>query len=155
MLIGNENIGFAKRPERISIYLPSADWTGAIGDYTTYISLPPDASGFAGELKKLIGQDWVFKLHAPDTLVCEFRRAASGEYLLHLLNYKNTERVNGITVKFNANHLKLRNNVDFLNPDIQGKKVLTGHITENILSYNLPEFQTYGVLILKEENANA
>ena len=153
MLIGNGDIEFSQRPERISIYLPRADWTGAIGDYTTYISLPPDASEFAGELEKLIGKDWVFKLYAPDTLVCEFRRAASGEYLLHLLNYKNTEKLNGTTVEFNFDCLKLKNCVDFLNPDIQGKKVLTASVSENI--YNIPEFQTYGVLILEEENANA
>jgi hypothetical protein len=107
-----------------------------ISGYGSAIALDASADRLATQLED-IPEVRAVSLEAPDYVVIERRRTASGKTVFHLLNYTNSSDVSGITLTLS-------------NIDGQIKIHSSGVATKNILPennvYHLPELRTWTIL---------
>lgn len=116
------------------------------GTYTSCIHLPPDAGNFIAALRKLIGHDLAFEIDSPDYVLSEVRCSKMGTMLLHLLNYQNTVLANDVKISVDTSRIAGGIRCVLLNPDSKEKTELTGILTNNTISYDIPPFKTYSIL---------
>lgn len=142
--------------KNISQYIPRTNWADSIvSNYTTYVYLPKDTNAFVESLNILIDSDFTLKTQAPDTVIIEFRKSLNGQYFVHLLNYRNTEKVQNTLIQINTAKLMMQDYALVLNPDKPGNIDVHGTLSEKIMTFKVPEFETYAILVLTEANSNA
>jgi hypothetical protein len=155
MCIGNNTCKIVKS-KNVFYYAPKINWLDCIvSNYTTYIHLPEDTKAFVDSLNMLIGTDSILRIQAPETVLTEFRRNKCGHNFVHLLNYCNTEHVHNVLVQINTAKLTVQADARCLNPDKIKAINIHGKLSGKIMTFKMPEFETYSILALTEVNDNA
>ena len=155
MCVGNHDDRIVKN-KNVLQYITQSNWLDCIvSNYTTYVYLPEENKAFVKSLNKLIDNDFYLKIQAPETVLIELRKNEYGQCFVHLLNYRNTEKVRNIAIQLNNAKLSIKDKASYLNPDEKEVIDINGKLSNKIMNFMMPEFETYAILVLTEVNKNA
>lgn len=126
-------------PPTMSYYLGDEHW-----------KLPANYAELAEAVKWAAGGELTLTVQAPLSVTAEVaRQAASGAWLLHLLNYNCTKPVSGISVSLRPPAgLRLRE-ATLDTPDGAGPERLAAHTQNGVISFQVPRLAVYDLILLR------